>query len=103
VEELYELDNLLYELEDHGGYFKDFISTAGIEAGIILLHPNEDDTQKPHSVDEVYYVIKGSGYIEINGKDHPVKQGIFIFVPAATKHRFHHNSQDLIIFYVLGK
>ena len=81
MQELYELDHLLYELEDHGGYFKDFISTAGIEAGIILLHPNEDDTQKPHSVDEVYYVIKGSGYIEINGKDHPVKQGIFIFVP----------------------
>jgi hypothetical protein len=48
VEELYELDHLLYELEDYGGYFKDFISTDGIEAGIILLHPNEDDTQEPH-------------------------------------------------------
>lgn len=103
MEELYELDHLLSELEDHGKYFKDFISTDGIEAGIILLHPNEDDIQEPHSVDEVYYVIKGDGYIEINGKDHPVKQGIFIFVPAATEHRFHHNSQDLIIFYVLGK
>lgn len=54
-------------------------------------------------VDEIYYVIKGNGHIEINGKDHPVKQGSFIFVPAATKHRFHRNNQDLIIFYVLGK
>ena len=64
VEELYELDHLLSELEDHGKYFKDFISTDGIEAGIILLHPNEDDIQDPHSVDEVYYVIKGMGILK---------------------------------------
>lgn len=64
VKELYELDHLLSELEDHGKYFKDFISTDGIEAGIILLHPNEDDIQDPHSVDEVYYVIKGMGILK---------------------------------------
>lgn len=103
MEKLYELDNLLSELEDQGKYFKDFIGTDGIEAGIILLHPNEEDKQEPHSVDEVYYIIKGDGYIEINGKDHPIKQGIIIFVPAAAKHKFHHNSQDLVILYALGK
>jgi hypothetical protein len=64
VEELYELDHLLSELEDHGKYFKDFISTDGIEAGIILLHPNEDDIQDPHSVDEVYYAIKVMGILK---------------------------------------
>ena len=64
MEELYELDHLLSELEDHGKYFKDFISPDGIEAGIILLHPNEDDIQDPHSVDEVYYVIKGMGILK---------------------------------------
>jgi len=45
VEELYELGHLLSELEDHGNYFKDFITADGIEAGIILLHPSQDDRQ----------------------------------------------------------
>ena len=39
---LYELNNLLSELDGQGGYFIDFISTGGIRAGIIRLHPGEN-------------------------------------------------------------
>jgi hypothetical protein len=53
-----ELTDFLSELEDQGGYFIDFISTSDIQAGIIRLHPGENDTQGSHSVDEVYYVIE---------------------------------------------
>jgi mannose-6-phosphate isomerase-like protein (cupin superfamily) len=79
---VYELSNLLSGLEDQGGYFIDFISTKGIQAGIIRLHPGENDTQEPHSVDEVYYVIEGSGFIKLEGKDHQISQGTCICVPA---------------------
>lgn len=100
---LYELTDLLSELEEHGGYFIDFITTRGIQAGIIRLHPDENDTQEPHSVDEVYYVIEGNGFIKLNGKNHAIKRGTFIFVPARAHHRFHGNNEDLVIFYALGR
>jgi hypothetical protein len=32
---IFELNKLLSELEEQGGYFIDFISTRGIQAGII--------------------------------------------------------------------
>ena len=99
---VHELNNLLSELEDRGGYFIDFISTKGIEAGTIRLHPGEYDTQGSHTVDEVYYVIEGNGFIKLNGKDHEIRQGTFIFVPAKADHKFHGNKQDLVIFYALG-
>jgi mannose-6-phosphate isomerase-like protein (cupin superfamily) len=99
---VFELNKLLSELEDQGGYFIDFISTKGIEAGIIRLHPGENDTQEPHPVDEVYYVIEGNGFIKLDGKDHQIKQGTSIFVPAKADHKFHGNKQDLVIFYALG-
>ena len=99
---VFELNKLLSELEDQGGYFIDFISTRGIQSGIIRLHPGENDTQEPHSVDEVYYVIEGNGFIKLNGKDHEIRQGTSIFVPAKADHRFHGNKQDLVIFYALG-
>ena len=102
MRKLYELNDLLSDLEDRGGYFIDFITTKGIQAGIIRLHPGENDTQEPHSVDEVYYVIEGDGFIKLNGKSHAIKQGTSIFVPARTEHRFYGNNQDFVIFYVLG-
>jgi mannose-6-phosphate isomerase-like protein (cupin superfamily) len=99
---VFELSNLLSELDGQGGYFMDFISTRGIEAGIIRLHPRENDTQVPHSVDEVYYVIEDDGFIKLDGKDHQIRQGTSIFVPAKADHKFHGNKQDLVIFYALG-
>jgi mannose-6-phosphate isomerase-like protein (cupin superfamily) len=99
---VFELNNLLSELNDQGGYFIDFISTKGIQAGIIRLHPGENDTQGSHSVDEVYYVIEGNGFIKLDGKDHQIRQGTSIFVPAKANHRFHGNKEDLVIFYALG-
>ena len=99
-----ELKDLLSELEERSGaYFVDFITTKGIQAGIIRLHPGEIDTQEPHSADEVYYVIEGNGFINLSHKNHPIKQGTSIFVPAGSEHRFHGNTGDLLIFYALGK
>jgi mannose-6-phosphate isomerase-like protein (cupin superfamily) len=99
---VFELNKLLSELEDHGGYFIGFVSTKGIQAGVIRLHPGEIDTQESHSVDEVYYVIEGNGFIKLDGKDHQISEGTSIFVPAKADHRFHGNKRDLIIFYALG-
>ena len=99
---VFELSNLLSELDGQAGYFIDFISTSGIQAGIIRLHPGENDSQEPHSVDEVYYVIEGNGFIKLDGKDHQIREGTSIFVPAKADHSFHGNKQDLVIFYALG-
>ena len=65
---VFELNKLLSELDGRGGYFIDFVSTRGIQAGIIRLHPGENYTQEAHSVDEVYYVIQGNGFIKLDGK-----------------------------------
>jgi mannose-6-phosphate isomerase-like protein (cupin superfamily) len=99
---VFELNKLLSELDGHGGYFIDVISTRGIQAGIIRLRAGQNDSQEPHPVDEVYYVIEGSGFIKLNGKDHDITQGTCIFVPAKAEHRFHGNKDDLVIFYALG-
>ena len=84
---VFELNKLLSELDGQGGYFIDFISTRGIQAGVIRLHPGENDSQEPHSVDEVYYVIEGNGFIKLEGKDHQISEGTCIFVPYQPRER----------------
>jgi mannose-6-phosphate isomerase-like protein (cupin superfamily) len=62
----------------------------------------ETDTQEPHSVDEVYFVIEGTGHIEIEDKMKPVNRADFIFVPANVHHRFVVGNKDLIMLYFFG-
>jgi mannose-6-phosphate isomerase-like protein (cupin superfamily) len=102
MKKIYELNDLLSELEERNGCFLDFITTKGIQAGIIRLRPFQKDTQAPHSVDEVYYVIEGSGFIEIDNKNYAITERTSVFVPAGAEHRFHGNNEDLVILYALG-
>ena len=99
---VFELAQLATRLEKEGGYFLDFLKVRNLEAGIIVLHPNEVDTQEPHSDDELYYVIKGNAWMEIGKKKIHVKEGSIIFVPAGLEHRFYGNVVDLVVLYMFA-
>jgi mannose-6-phosphate isomerase-like protein (cupin superfamily) len=103
MEKICQVKELISQANDKGGYFIDFVNTKDIEAGIISLRPGEKDLQQPHSVDEIYYVIEGFAYIEIEGISKAIKEKDIIFIPANSRHRFHGNKQDLVVLYVLGR
>jgi mannose-6-phosphate isomerase-like protein (cupin superfamily) len=102
-EKIFELEGVLSQLEKEGGYFLDFLKVRNLEAGVILLHPGENDTQGPHAADELYYVIEGSGSIELGKKTKPLRKGSVVFVPAGLPHRFRDNKQDLVVLYVFSE
>jgi mannose-6-phosphate isomerase-like protein (cupin superfamily) len=104
MERIYELGKILSGLVDSKeDYYVDFLNTKSLEAGIIRLRKDQDDTQSTHSLDELYYVIEGEGLIRIGGRNYEVRKGIVVFVPAKTEHKFHGNKGDLIVLYVLAK
>lgn len=102
-EKVFELQDLVSRLEKEGGYFLDFLKVRDLEAGIIVLHPDEEDTQEPHPADELYYIIEGSGLIELGENRRPVKKGSIIFVPARMHHRFYGNKEDLVVLYMFAE
>lgn len=53
-----------------------------------LYIPEGEDLQQPHSRDECYVVIHGSGVFQMGEEMAPFKTGDFLFVPAGMKHRF---------------
>lgn len=99
-EKAFELQDLVSRLEKDGGYFLDFLKVRNLEAGIIVLHPGEKDSQEPHSADELYYIIEGSGSIELGKGRRPIKRGSIIFVPARMRHHFYGNKEDLVVLYM---
>jgi mannose-6-phosphate isomerase-like protein (cupin superfamily) len=80
-------------------YFLNIFKSKGLEVGILRLRKGETDTQEPHLVEEVYFVIEGTGYIEIEDKMKPVNPADFIFIPANVHHRFVVGNKDLIVLY----
>ncbi|MEK7316742.1 MAG: cupin domain-containing protein [Candidatus Eisenbacteria bacterium] len=64
--------------------------------------PRGEDTQTPHTRDEIYVVISGTGKFLNGGSRRPFGPGDFLFVPAGVEHRFEDFSDDLavwVIFY----
>jgi mannose-6-phosphate isomerase-like protein (cupin superfamily) len=102
MESFYELHSILSTL-DKDEYFVDFLSTKSLEAGIIRLRREQNDTQTSHPRDEIYYVIDGEGFLRISKKDHRISKGTTVFVPANTEHNFHGNQVDLIVLYIFPK
>jgi mannose-6-phosphate isomerase-like protein (cupin superfamily) len=83
-------------------YFIDVMNTSTMEVGIINLKKDQEDTQQPHVSDEIYYVISGSGTIEIDGIRNEVNPGKIIYIPKRIRHSFHAISNELVILYILA-
>jgi mannose-6-phosphate isomerase-like protein (cupin superfamily) len=67
-----------------------------------LYAPRERDPQNPHTRDEVYVVVQGSGQFRNGEVRHPFGPGDLLFVPAGVAHRFENFTDDLavwVIFY----
>lgn len=64
--------------------------------------PRGEDTQTPHSQDEIYIVIAGSGDFVKNGERRRFRAQDAIFVEAGAEHRFENFSADFstwVIFW----
>jgi mannose-6-phosphate isomerase-like protein (cupin superfamily) len=67
-----------------------------------IYAPQGEDPQQPHTRDEVYIVVRGSG-VFLNGSVRQwFSRGDLLFVPAGREHRFEAFTDDLVtwvIFY----
>ena len=67
-----------------------------------LYAPRGRDEQQPHSRDELYFIVSGTGRFDNGGEVQPFGPGDAIFVPAHRAHRFTEFSNDFstwVVFY----
>jgi mannose-6-phosphate isomerase-like protein (cupin superfamily) len=74
-----------------------------LEHGSLLVEiyaPRGTDPQQPHTRDEAYIVVEGSGEF-INGESREAfGPGDFLFVPAGVEHRFVNFTDDLVVWVI---
>ena len=92
----FEISQLIVE-QKGGQAYLEFLRVPALSLGLYALPAGGVDPQKPHTEDEVYYVVEGRGFIRVGDEDRPVEPGTVVFVAANVEHRFHTISEDLKI------
>jgi mannose-6-phosphate isomerase-like protein (cupin superfamily) len=85
----YEIADLIAQQHSSGKLYHEFLNIPSLSMGIYMLPAGATDTQKPHTEDEVYYVVNGHATIRVGDEDRPVQPGSVIFVAAHVPHHFH--------------
>ena len=83
----FDIEGARQRLAERGGY-EVVHTTPGMEIGVYVLVAPEPDRQQPHTEDEVYVVLEGTGVLTVEGNSIPVAPGQAIFVPAHAEHQF---------------
>jgi mannose-6-phosphate isomerase-like protein (cupin superfamily) len=96
----FEIAGVRKKLAEAGGGYEIVHESAGLELGVYVLVAPEPDRQQPHEDDEVYIVLEGTGVLEVEGEQVPVKEGTAVFVEAGADHRFtaYEHLSTLVIF-----
>ena len=65
-----------------------------------IYAPRGADPQQPHTRDELYVVVVGSGRFVNGGERQAFEPGDVLFVPAGVFHRFEEFTDDLVVWVV---
>lgn len=91
----FEIADLLRAVDHSGHVYEEFLRVAELSVGVAVWPAGSADDQKPHTEDEVYYVVAGRAVIRVEQEDRPVGRGSIVYVPAGVEHRFHGIDEDL--------
>jgi len=98
----YALVDLLAQHNAAGNLWMEFLRVPSLSAGIYRLPAGSVDPQKPHTEDEVYYVIEGAGSFTCDGETISATGGAAIYVAAHAEHRFYDITADLTILVLFA-
>src|SRR5713101_1109442 len=101
-EKFFEIAQLDQERALAGTSYLEFLRVPTMSAGVYTLSAGGVDPQRPHSEDEMYYVVRGRARMRVGAEDRIVNAGSVIFVAAEVEHRFYDLEQELFFFIVLA-
>ncbi len=93
----FELAALKARREAAGRPYLPFLDVPTLRMGLYVLAAGATDGQRPHTLDETYYIVKGKGMFKAGDKDTPVQEGSVLFVKAEVDHQFYDITEDLEI------
>ena len=90
------------EPDDTGTTYVEHLRRPDLSMGTYSLLAGAEDTQEPHTEDEIYVVTSGRARFTSSGETIDVAAGSVFFVAAHEVHRFHEITEDLAVLVFFG-
>ncbi|GAC1394717.1 MAG: hypothetical protein NVS4B11_00330 [Ktedonobacteraceae bacterium] len=95
--DIFTVSDVMAAREQAGQLYHEFLRVPTMSAGLYQLAAGATDPQKPHTEDEVYYIVQGQAQVQVGEEHMPIKSGSIVFVAANIEHRFHTITEDLMV------
>ncbi|HHH49567.1 MAG TPA: cupin domain-containing protein [Saprospiraceae bacterium] len=97
----FEADTLLAQLYKTGELWLPFLKKETLLTGVYAIPAGGDDPQSPHTMDEVYYILKGKAKFQAGEEKSEAHKGSIIYVKANVEHHFYDIDEDLevLVFF----
>ena len=97
----FELSQLLSQHAQNNKLYLEFLKVSDLSMGLYILPAGGTDPQRPHTEDEVYYVVSGQAKIRVDSEDRDVQAGSIVYVAKNVEHKFHSIAEELkvIVFF----
>lgn len=95
--EVFDLNSLMAEAETRQQAWTEFLRCDSLSLGIYRLKAGQDDRQRPHTEDEVYFVVEGKASFRAGDEQRTVGPGSVIFVERMVEHRFLDVIEDMTV------
>jgi mannose-6-phosphate isomerase-like protein (cupin superfamily) len=74
-----------------------------LEAGFYKLAPGDISKNDTHEVEELYFVVSGTGRLVVDGQEFIVRRGMAVYLPPGCEHRtWNIGDDELCYFWVFG-
>ena len=93
----FNLNDLVADSERAGQHWREFLRVPSLSMGLYRLKAGQADEQRPHTEDEVYFVLSGKAVFQAGGREQAVGPGSILFVERAAEHRFVDVTEDLTV------
>ncbi len=100
--ETFEIGQLEQQRQQAGRLYLEFLKVPAISAGLYTLRAGHTDPQKPHTEDEIYYVVSGKASFVGGDKEYKVQTGTVLFVEANLEHHFFDVEEDLSVLVIFA-
>ncbi|HXE76131.1 MAG TPA: cupin domain-containing protein [Candidatus Xenobia bacterium] len=98
----FQMRDLIVESKQVGKSAREFLRVPAMSLSTYRLAAGATDPQRPHTEDEVYYVVRGRARFRAGDENCAVEPGTVLFVEAGVEHRFHSIEEDLELLVVFA-
>jgi mannose-6-phosphate isomerase-like protein (cupin superfamily) len=101
----FQLEDVVRQQAESGEPYFEFLRVPALSCGIYSLPAGSRDLQSPHDEDEVYYVVRGRGRLQVGDEERAVGPGSILYVRATSEHSFFFEIDEdmtLLVFFASG-